>query len=375
MSPPVPYLARLARQAAGQPMLRPPRRLFDGDIYLPARSPDRPGTRGPAVTAAGPGRGGPFLPGTDEDPAAPEQIAPSRGEETGSERPELQAGPAAHVQLAPGATFAATPARPEQAEVRPPAPGSPDAPWPPRTGSRSPHAVRPALPPASGPADPADARPAAPPTGPWPSGRLRPADDTGGAWPGSGVSAPRAGSADLTGATGLALPPGEAQGRTVPPTGTGPAPSGRARSAPAPAGREPDATTGSRQVHRTDDAGPLAAHGTASVARATGAGPDRPAEPVAVRNLIPPTADLRPAAMPGSEPGEPRPEPRGAGRPQVSIGTIEVTVIPPAPATPQVPFPAPVSRSRPRPPSGAAARAGADRLRDGLRRWYGTVQG
>jgi hypothetical protein len=61
---------------------------------------------------------------------------------------------------------------------------------------------------------------------------------------------------------------------------------------------------------------------------------------------------------------------------RVSIGTIEVTVVSaPEPAAPTHPVaaPAPQARRRPRPPSQLAA--GADRLREGRRRWYGTAQG
>ncbi len=104
-----------------------------------------------------------------------------------------------------------------------------------------------------------------------------------------------------------------------------------------------------------------------------------------------PTSD-RPQPVPSLTPSPPGPEPTldvprlsepGAGRhrpadsrpAQLSIGTIEVTVVSPAPpATP----PQPVRRDRPRPVSPAASPAtspAADRLKDGLRRWHGTAQG
>ncbi|HUA27937.1 MAG TPA: hypothetical protein VMC03_03565 [Streptosporangiaceae bacterium] len=70
-------------------------------------------------------------------------------------------------------------------------------------------------------------------------------------------------------------------------------------------------------------------------------------------------------------------------RARLSIGTIEVTVAPPAAspaagAAAQPARPGPASarvQSRPRPPSLLASGPGAERLRDGLRRWHGTAQG
>jgi hypothetical protein len=66
----------------------------------------------------------------------------------------------------------------------------------------------------------------------------------------------------------------------------------------------------------------------------------------------------------------------GVPEARVSIGTIEVTVVPPAPQ-PGHPEDGP---ARPRPGRQGAASLlavgpGAERLRDGLRRWHGTAQG
>jgi hypothetical protein len=107
-------------------------------------------------------------------------------------------------------------------------------------------------------------------------------------------------------------------------------------------------------------------------------GPSSAAAPVG--DLLPP-----PAAAPRlNEMVEPAPfgsyqqQPGGPGPARVSIGTIEVTVVPPAgppsPASVSRP-PAPPSRGRSRPPSLLAATAADSRLRDGLRRWYGIAQG
>jgi hypothetical protein len=91
-----------------------------------------------------------------------------------------------------------------------------------------------------------------------------------------------------------------------------------------------------------------------------------------VRDLLPP------ARTEHAEPGRSRREPPG----RVTIGTIEVTVVPPArPAhgagtPPRIAPPLPAEllpaghRAAPR-----FAEAGTARLRDGLRRWYGIAQG
>jgi hypothetical protein len=105
------------------------------------------------------------------------------------------------------------------------------------------------------------------------------------------------------------------------------------------------------------------------------------------------TPSIRPAAAedsrssrePGRDPGDGRSLARsGPARARVSIGTIEVTVLPQpadtaAPAAGQRPArPVPAATPgnvRPRPPSLLASGPGAERLRDGLRRWHGTAQG
>jgi hypothetical protein len=87
--------------------------------------------------------------------------------------------------------------------------------------------------------------------------------------------------------------------------------------------------------------------------------------------------DLLPVPAPViGQPGGSRRDPGAASGARVSIGTIEVTVVPPpAPAVRDVPTPAHTAPSRPRAGSALAPRPASDRLRDSLRRWYGTAQG
>ena len=102
--------------------------------------------------------------------------------------------------------------------------------------------------------------------------------------------------------------------------------------------------------------------------------------PAAVRDLLPPLAQApRPTELAGPGPTGSRQESPGGPAPaRVSIGTIEVTVVPPARpalgASRNRP-PAQVPRGRSGPQPLLAATAGGGRLRDGLRRWYGIAQG
>jgi hypothetical protein len=90
-----------------------------------------------------------------------------------------------------------------------------------------------------------------------------------------------------------------------------------------------------------------------------------------VRDLLPPAAG-----------GERRDEQAGAGRPareapaRVTIGTIEVTVVPPARPARGAAEPARVPPLPPAArPASPLAETGSARLRSGLRRWYGIAQG
>jgi translation initiation factor IF-2 len=96
-----------------------------------------------------------------------------------------------------------------------------------------------------------------------------------------------------------------------------------------------------------------------------------PPAPAAPGYLLPPPArNPDPGPALGPEPSGPSRKPGAPARPGVSIGTIEVTVVPPAP-----PLPEPPRTQAAHPVAKLAESAGTGRLRDGLRRWYGTAQG
>ena len=385
----VPYLARVARQRGGQAMLWPPRQLFSGDIDTPVRLPDR--TRSPrrrAVNVATPSLPGSLAPAGPGEERSAETIASAHGVDTGDERradleagtvasvepvpaPSAIAAPVASVEPVPAPSATATPVTStwqEPAAGSPVTPGSRDIDWPPQATSHRPVVSYSGQPgsAAAGPANTVSAHPVAPPTRPlaagsWPA---RP--------PGSWASPLGGGPVDLPEAIELVPLADEAAWGAGPVLPTTP-----------PSRSEAAATAGSRQDQRTDDAGASVARGAAGIPRALGpegaADPDRPREPGAVRELMPPlSSSPRPVAMPGTEPGEPYREPRVHGRPQVLIGTIEVTVVPPAPPSPaagEIRPHAPVTRGWFRPPSLLASSVGGERLRDGCRRWYGTAQG
>jgi hypothetical protein len=390
----VPYLARLARQATGQAMLWPPRQLFAGDIDLPARLPDRGRSpQGHTVDAATSLPGPLAQAATGDEWIASEAIAPAHDADTARERwvglepgSTAFAGPtpppgaavtpptSAARALPPGAAVTpATSARQEPAAVIPAPPGSPDMYWPPQVAQRRRIAAH-SGPPAAGPPDSAGARPVAPPKEPSASISSRPAGGTGRAQPLGAGAGPLLGTpVDLPEAIELAPVADEAAQRAVS--------ASPVRPATPPTGPATAATAASRRGQRTDDAGASMARGAADhrVPGAEGAAaPDRPQEPAQGRDLMPPPPSrTRPARMPDSEPAEPYHEPRAPGRPHVSIGSIEVTVVPPTPPTPaarEAQPPPPVTSGRSRPPSVLASSAGRDRLRDGLRRWYGTAQ-
>ena len=287
----VPYLARLARQAAGQAMLWPPRQLFTGDIDMPARLPDRGGSprRRPSPRPrAFLGRWRPPPPAKN---GRAEAIAAAHGVDTGEER---------WAGLEPGSAASAAPVR--AAPMPPPSPGA----CPPlRAASRAGHpchaghlhragtaatprhlglagtgsghsgdarppgharaaagCAAPASrfitpgPPAAGPANSASARPVAPPDEPPAASSSPPAGGTGRARPPGSWASPLWGApVDLPEALELAPVADEAARRAVSASPAGPAtpPSGPGTAAPA----------GSRPGQRTDDAGTSVARGAA----------------------------------------------------------------------------------------------------------------
>jgi hypothetical protein len=107
------------------------------------------------------------------------------------------------------------------------------------------------------------------------------------------------------------------------------------------------------------------------VSAAGGRAHDRGQRSGAIGDLLPPDAA-------GERPGPAQAARDAAAPARVTIGTIEVTVVPPAPpprgtAGPARVAPAPAST---RPPADSPlAEAGSARLRGGLRRWYGIAQG
>jgi hypothetical protein len=389
----VPYLARLARSAAGQPALRPPRPPFSGDIDLPA---DPSGYLSfPRRPAAGPGFPG-SLPAADGDGEQPAPEAPTPASQIDGTPTAGRPGGSAALEPVVAGNAPARPARPEPAAPSRTKP-DPDLPRPPRAAPQrpgpaevsgaavaSPAGIRPVAPAAErGPAR--DARPAADGPARPPESWASSLSDGPVAWPDALQPALRADQPALR-AEMVPRADQPALRAEMVPRADQPAlradqadrradqADRRAEMVPrvGPARPGPGGPAGSRQHQGTGDASGAAAHRTALGPAAPAARDlDRPREPAAVRDLAPqPASDPPPIAISGTGPGEPR-VPR---RPRVSIGTIEVTVVPPAPAAPEIRLPAPVTPGRSRPPSPFAASAGADRLRHGLRRWYGTAQ-
>jgi hypothetical protein len=173
-------------------------------------------------------------------------------------------------------------------------------------------------------------------------------------------AAPRAGADRPAASESDALGP-----EPVRPAPTTAAPARVAPPLPALAGpRSPEAA---RPVGTIGPSGPLGSE----TPRPSAAAVPEPARPESAAPSAPGLAPPRPGSR-GGEPAEQRRAPQGLPRAQpesVSIGTIEVTVVPPA--KPRVVPPRPAPR-RERPPSRLA---GSDPLRDGRRRWYGVAQG
>jgi hypothetical protein len=407
----IPYLARLVGQATGTATLRPPRQLFAGDAYTPVRSPGRDDRLR--------GRAGYTTAGSVSGPVPPSNVAEEPPEQPGIPFPRgagafgdrADGAPEAHAGLAPGA---GVPPVPAPSRVRatgvPPTPGGLDMLGPPDLASRSSPAPSSESPRGADTTSvaPVHVGPVVQPVTPLPSSGERPASDAARAQPGSWTSPLRGTPADLPQAAALIPVTGDADrrvplrpGATAPPPGPapaatdrphhgppltgpgipatpppGPAPAGTAspQLGPPPTGPGIPATPGGAAL----PGGATTPGGPTTPGSRNGAGQERSGEHAVVRDLVPPSGPAcRPIAVPGPEPGVPH-QPRAARPPRVSIGTIDVTVLPPAPPAPPAPGirpPAQAARGWTRSPSLLAATAGADRLRDGLRRWYGTAQG
>lgn len=304
MSAPVPYLARLARRAAGPAPLQPARPLFPGTAYLAGR-----------LLAADDAENLPRGRAGSADPAARAGSADAIATSAGPDRPGLTAVRTSSV-LVPRAPQAQAAAAAQT------------------TSAPAGHTAAPTEPQPPGPVPSASAHPPASAARGWPP--QAPASVSSRGTPVELTRPAELAAAAGQGGTRSAAPPGQLNG----PPASWP---GQARAATA-----------------DGDQGPSAA------AAATGKVPALP----------PPALAPRPDEPTGPGPFGPRQQLPGAPGPdRVSIGTIEVTVVPPArPGTGSRPG-ARAPRIRPRPASLLAADGGTSRLRDGLRRWYGIAQG
>ena len=331
----VPYLARLARQGAGQPTLQPPRLLFTG-ANLPQPLVPASGERGMGPADAGPGgsRPGAAAGRRHGTVGAPDALLTASAPDAGQVPSASRIGSPAAIEAAARIDTSVAPtARGEPDPVRPTRPTrlahdaepagqqatEPPAGGPSSAGPAAASAIRPALVPGPGEA----ARPTAVP---YSGGVTRPASRPG-----------------------PAAPPQQDITARPPESWTDPVWS---RPVELPAGVPPVPS-------HEHAAGQLPA---AAAAAAAAAADDLPLLPA----HAPSPADARHVAA--------APRSNGSRQAQLSIGTIEVTVVPAAkPPGADIPPAKPGIRSRP--PSLIATGPGADRLRDGLRRWYGIAQG
>jgi hypothetical protein len=361
------YLAGLVAPAAG-PALRPPRQLFDAGTYQPARSQvseqrQRPGGyAGPNIPGAAvlhdASAGAPSaLPGISlpaGEPAADRAFTASGRSRTPGLPPA--AGSSLAADLVPSSaspaivgTAPATGAPPMAA-----GPGSAHAAGEgtgPVKDARAVHAGlgEPGQPRAA--SHPAGARTEPPSAGTIPPPAPAPAPADHGPVASRATRLPSGHSWPLAGTAGAPSPGSHAAARQGEPAGLPPANESAPRAAHGPV---PDA-----------GAGPAASAGRGIV-------PARPGGPGVFPDLLPPPAPA-PALTepPQPEAGGWRHRPRNPQSHRVSIGTIEVTVVPPVPPAPAhrippPPRPIPV-RSR---PASQPDRSGDSRFR----RWYGTAQ-
>ena len=399
----IPYLARLARRDAGPTALRPPRQLFAGEAFThvrPARHDDSP--RWPAENISAPvAARAPQPADAAEGPPASRWImsplgADASGDRVGGALPGVTgsaagaasaigavtpAGPVAESAKVPprpappaGADRAAVPAGPDLAAQAAPQPplAAPD-PRDPLLAASYPPFAPPARPPRM-----ADVGSVAVPAAPDPA-------DQAAVSPRPSRS--RTGSPTVA-ATSAATPPAgpaaHAAGPVRPGTPEAPADTALARPPVSPASipqretpvelaQPANPPAGLRASAPGNEMGIPSARGTLDAAD----GPGRSGGTAAVHDLLPsPGLAPGPIEPSGLRPGGSR-QLGGAARPRVSIGTIEVTVVPPARPEPAADVQPPARAARGRSGEGfrPAASMGSDRLRSGLRRWYGTAQG
>lgn len=374
----IPYLAGLARQTAGQAPLRPSRRFFASDAYAPVRPPNhRPRAEGDdSVTGvvASP-------PGVDK-PRVPAAVTSSRGENAADIAPD-------HLGAIAASADRPAPAGASRPDAAPAPERAGDPKLPARQKVAEPAAILPRVLPAefTGLPTAAGAAEAMAPTATVPT--VAPSRSHQNA---NGPAAP-AQTPGLRGGCGHAADPSlvmpaihpgahpQMPSQSAEPAGW--ADTSRPNVAASPA-VPPGWGMPVELPPRVDPAGAVPADAVGSpgvipgVSLARDSVADPPSRTSAIRDLMPPPAPASPAtAQSGNAKGGHR-NAGGLSRASVSIGTLEITVLPPpapAPASGDVPIPAQPAPSQAVVGSALAVGTASDRLRDGMRRWYGTAQG
>jgi hypothetical protein len=373
MKPRIRYLAGLAAPAAG-PTLRPPRQLFGAGTYLPPRSPatdyrQRANSRaGRKISDA------PVLP--DPDPGAPVSLPDisQPGDEPAADRAFTSPGHSHTLGPLPTASWSLAP------KVAPPSdspaiPGTPPASSAPPMASGPGAAAARAAGAGTGPMEDAWAvHPGRKVSGqaraaPHPPGAARIEPPPGGTVPPPVGTAPPPASADhgLAASPAMRLPPGHSR----PPADAAPAPWPESRSA-SRQGQPAGLPSANEPVPSANEPVP-AAYDRPTASADRDLVPARPGEPGAFPDLLPPPVPApQPTELPQPDADGLRHRSRSPQSHRVSIGTIEVTVVPPVPAAPAhrispPPRPVPVP---PRPASQLGGGGGSHRFR----RWYGTAQ-
>jgi hypothetical protein len=351
----VPYMAALTGAPRGGAALQPPRRLFGSDAHIDSNAEDQLHSRAAPLPEGA-------TSATGRTPTAPPGLADSRSAATHTPAPGSRGTPATKPEMTPAT-------EPPVGSEHPPA----------RRRSPEPASLTPS--PRSAP-HAADARrgPGVPPerlptsfTDPlWDEPVVLPSRTPAPDARRVGEERPAAGEPDA-----LRIEPARPAPATATPTtvtltrGTPAQPQVIARPG-APEAARPVATIGPASPLRSEEP-PQSAP---AVPEPAGPAPAVavPADPAVPGSAAPPAVGFAPP-NPGSRGDDPAgqwraPQHLRSAQPEtVSIGTIEVTVVPPAKprAVPSRPAP-----RRERPPSRLG---GADPLRDGRRRWYGTAQG